>query len=72
MSGPALKPRAALLENGRWRAEVTILDPWGGPENVFLAGVRSSQDAALALAQRLVEAASVEPVPIFETPAPWK
>jgi hypothetical protein len=71
MSGPALMPRVARLENGRYRAEVAILHPWGG-ENVFLGGVAPSHDAALALAQRLAAAASTQEPVTFEVPLPWK
>jgi hypothetical protein len=71
MSGPALRPRVARLENGRWRAEVAILHPWGD-ESVYRGGVAASQAEALALAQRLIATASVEEPAIVELPAAWK
>jgi hypothetical protein len=72
MSGPALMPRVARLENGRYRAEVAILHPWGG-ENVFLGGVAASHAEALALARRLISTASVEePVTIEVVPPAWR
>jgi hypothetical protein len=64
-------PRVAILANGRYRAEVAILHPWGD-ESVYRGGVAASHDAALALAQRLISAASVEPVAIVELPLAWK
>jgi hypothetical protein len=73
MSGHShtLRP-TARFENGRWRAEVVIADRWGG-ENVFLGGVAASHDAALALARRLVAAASaVEEPTMLKLPPAWK
>jgi hypothetical protein len=71
MSGPALRPRVARLDNGRWRAEVAILHPWGD-ESVYRGGVAASEGEALEAARRLVAAATAEPVPICEVPAAWK
>jgi hypothetical protein len=58
--------------DGRYRAEIVIADRWGG-ENVFRGGVAASHAEALALAQRLVAAASVEEPVTIELPFPaWK
>ena len=68
MSGPALRPRVARLENGRYRAEVAIADSWGR-QSIFAGGITATEDAALEIARRLVEAATtVEPVEM-EVPA---
>jgi hypothetical protein len=71
MTDLRLVPRATKIEGGRWRPEVLVCDSWGG-ESVFLGGVAASHGEALEAAQRLIEAASVEPVSIFEVPLPWK
>jgi hypothetical protein len=72
MSGPALRPRVARLDDGRWRAEVAVLHPWGD-ENVYRGGVAASEAEALALAQRLISTASAaEPVTIEVVPPAWR
>jgi hypothetical protein len=73
MSGSALRPRVARLDNGRYRAEVAILHPWGD-ESVYRGGVASSEGEALEAARRLVAAATVEAPPVeveLSRPA-WK
>jgi hypothetical protein len=75
MSGPghtALKPRVARLDNGRYRAEVAILHPWGD-ESVYRGGVAASEGEALEAARRLVAAATVEePVTMEVVPPAWR
>jgi hypothetical protein len=71
MSGPALRPRVARLDNGRWRAEVAILHPWGD-ESVYRGGVAASEGEALEAARRLIVAAAVEEPVEIELPPAWK
>jgi hypothetical protein len=75
MSGPghpALQPRVARLGDGRYRAEVAILDLWGG-ENVFCGHTAPTYDAALLAARRLIAAASIEEPAIVEIcPPAWR
>jgi hypothetical protein len=69
--GPALRPRVARLEDGRFRAEVVIADRWGG-ENVFCGHTSPTHDAALEAARRLIAAATEEQPAIVETLPSWK
>jgi hypothetical protein len=71
MTALRLIPRATEIEGGRWRPEVLIAHE-SGDQNVFCGHTAPTHAEALALAQRLVEAATVEPVPIFEVPLPWR
>jgi hypothetical protein len=66
-----LTPRATKTEGGRWRPEVLIAHE-SGDQNVFRGSIAPTHALALEAAQRLVAAATVEPVPIFEVPLPWK
>jgi hypothetical protein len=65
-------PRVAILANGRWRAEVAILHPWGD-ESVYRGGVAASEGEALALARRLISTASAQEPVMFEVvPPAWR
>jgi hypothetical protein len=73
MSGHShtLRP-TARFDNGRWRAEVAILHPWGD-ESVYRGGVAASEGEALALAQRLISTVSAEePVTMEVVPPAWR
>jgi hypothetical protein len=71
MSGPALKPRVARLENG-WRPEVVIADLWGN-ESVFCGHTAPTHAEALALARRLISTATVEEPPVeVEVREAWR
>jgi hypothetical protein len=73
MTDLRLFPRVKALGNGKFRPEVRIVDPGYGTEDVFL-GTQSvaSHAEALALAERLIVAATVEEPITFEVPLPWK
>jgi hypothetical protein len=66
-----LFPRATKIEGGRWRPEVLITHE-SGDQNVFRGGVVATHALALEAAERLVAAGTVEEVPIFEVPLPWR
>jgi hypothetical protein len=70
MSGPALKPRVARLENGRWRPEIVIAHE-SGDQSVWGASSVATHNEALARAQRLIATASAaEPVTFEVVPRP--